>query len=113
MSLDQQQVRQMALVMPEATESQHQGTPDFRVRGKIFVTLSPDGGRAVLKMTPADLDLFVHNDPEIFRDVWGGRWMSVDLEKVNPDLFGRLMVDAWCLAAPKKLVKAYREASSS
>jgi hypothetical protein len=113
MSLDQQQVRQMALAMPEAAESQHQGTPDFRVRGKIFVTLPPDGERAVLKLTPADLDLFVHNDPEIFRDVWGGRWMSVDLARVDPDLFGRLLVDAWCLAAPKRLVKAYREENKS
>lgn len=112
MGLDQQQVRQMALAMPEAAESEHQGTPDIRVRGKIFVTLPPDGERAVLKMTPADLDLFVHNDPESFRNVWAGRWMSVDLEKVDAELFDKLLVDAWCLAAPKKLVKAYRDSNN-
>jgi hypothetical protein len=113
MSLDQHKVREMALAMPEAAGSQHQGTPDFRVRGKIFVTLPSDGERAVLKMMPADLDLFVHNDPEIFRNVWAGRWMSVDLAQVDPDLFGRLLVDSWCLAAPKRLVKAFKEAGKS
>jgi hypothetical protein len=108
---DQERVRELALSMPEAIESRHQGTPDFRVRNKIFATLPTDVERAVLKLTPADLDLFVHSDPETFRNVWAGRWMSVDLTRVDPDLFGRLLIDSWCLVAPKSLVKAFNENS--
>ena len=35
--------RQIALSLPEASESAHMDHPDFRVRGKIFATLGyPD-----------------------------------------------------------------------
>lgn len=106
--LDQDRVRELALSLPEAVESSHHGTPDFRVRGKIFATLPPNSNDAVVKIAPADLDLFTHNDPETFRDAWAGRWLRIDLTRVDPDLLDRLLIDSWCLVAPKKLVKVYK-----
>jgi len=100
-------VRKLALALPEAQESSHQGHPDFRVRNKIFATLPPGGRIAVLKITPADLDDLIQRDAETFRDIWGGRWLSVSLDRVAPEVFHKLLVDSWRLTAPKTLVRAY------
>jgi len=107
-TLTQNHVRHIALALPEAQESSHQGHPDFRVRNKIFATLPPDGRTAVLKITPADLDDLIQRDAETFRDIWGGRWLSVNLERVSPEIFHKLLVDSWCLTAPKTLVQTFR-----
>jgi hypothetical protein len=34
--------RSLALNLPEATEAQHMGHPDFRIKGKNFATLGCD-----------------------------------------------------------------------
>lgn len=103
-----EEVRRFALSLPEAHESSHFGRPDIRVRNKIFATL-PDGGRTVnLKATPLDLDLLVGSDPETFRDAWGGRWVGIELARVSADRLRELILDAYCLAAPKRLAAAAR-----
>jgi len=105
----QNHVRKLALALPEAQESSHHGHPDFRVRHKIFATLPPDGRTTVLKITPVDLDDLIQRDAETFRDIWGGRWLSVNLERVSPAVFQKLLSDSWCLAAPKMLVQAFKK----
>ena len=44
--------RNLALGLPEASEAEHMGHPDFRVRGKIFATLGPDEEWGMVKLTP-------------------------------------------------------------
>lgn len=105
-------VRKLALALPEAQESSHQGHPDFRVRDKIFATLPPDGRTAVLKTTPATLDDLIQRDPETFRSIWGGRWLSVNLERVTPAVFQKLLSDSWGLVAPKTLVQTFKKPQS-
>jgi hypothetical protein len=48
------QFRKLALSMPEACEGEHHGHPDFRVGGRIFASLQPDGERGMVKLPPAD-----------------------------------------------------------
>ena len=106
---DQSWVREIALALPETHESSHRGRPDLRVRKKIFATFPEDGRSVNLKTTPGDLDALLAVDSETFRDVWGGRWVGVDLSRVHPDLLRDLVVDAWRLAAPKSLVARHRD----
>ena len=47
------EVRALALSFPEAIEAPHFDRASFRVRGKIFATLAPDGRSGMLKL---DLD---------------------------------------------------------
>lgn len=54
--LTEERVRAFALSLPEAAESSHHGTPDFRVRNKIFATLPPAGGAVNVKCRPEDVD---------------------------------------------------------
>jgi hypothetical protein len=99
-------VRRLALALPETTESRHFNTPDIRVRHKIFVSF-PECGRVIgLKCTPANVDALVTADPETFGDLWRGRWLGVRLDRIAQPVLQELITDAWCLAAPKRLVAA-------
>jgi hypothetical protein len=104
--LTQDDARRLALRLPEAHEGAHMGHADLRVRNRIFASLPNDPRRVVVKITPAHLDLLKHADPDTFRDVWGGRWLAIELDRVAPSMLEQLLADAWDLTAPKTLVKA-------
>lgn len=108
----QDRVRSFALSLPEAHEDSHFGRPDLRVRRKIFATLPEDGRTVNLKTTPIGLDMLLRSDERTYRDVWGGRWVGVELARVEPGELRELIVEAYCLAAPKTLARAARAALS-
>jgi hypothetical protein len=65
--------RSLACELPGAEESSHMGSPDFRVNGRIFATLSGQArGRGVLKLTPEQQAQFIAELPEVFEPVQGG-----------------------------------------
>ena len=70
------------------------GHPDFRVRNKIFASLSENGLRAAAKIDPVNLDALVAADPATFRDAWGGRWVGIDLSRVSRTMLRDLLRDA-------------------
>ena len=96
-------VRRIALALPETVERSHFARPDFRVGNKIFATLPNNPHFAVLKSRPANVDALVAADPTIFSDEWRGRWVGIQLDRVDPALLRELIVDAWRLVAPKRL----------
>ena len=49
----------------------------------------------------------MERDPDVFRDVWGGRWVGVRLDGIDADELRQLVTDAYCLVAPKRLAKAF------
>ena len=100
--------RRLALELPGAIESAHMGHPDFRVGGKIFATLSPKKGWAMVKLTPDEQEAFVQAAPDVFSPVAGG-WgrggaTSVCLEKSTKAVVRDGLAAAWRGRAPKKLV---------
>ncbi|QDU86600.1 hypothetical protein Pla163_37510 [Planctomycetes bacterium Pla163] len=68
------QFRRLALALPEVVEHEHHDHPDFRVGGKVFATLGPDGSWAMVKLPPdAQADL-IDRDPEAYEPMpgaWG------------------------------------------
>lgn len=65
--------RNLALELPGASEGEHMGHADFRVRGKIFATLGfPTLEYAVVLLSPAEQALFVKAAPATFSPVKGG-----------------------------------------
>ena len=105
---DARRVRAFALGLPEAHEASHMGTSDLRVRNKIFATFPPGATVVNVKTTPIALDMFLRSDPETFRDAWGGRWVAVDLGRVTPADLRELLLEGYCLAAPKSLATRAR-----
>ncbi len=104
--------RQMALSFPDTAERAHMNHPDFRVAGKIFATLAyPDESRAMVKVTPAEQQMFVKAHPAIFEPVKGG-WgrkgaTSVHLKATKKASLRVALAAAWRLAAPKSLAPQF------
>ena len=84
------------------------GHPDFRVHNKIFATLDATEVNVNVKIEPTNLDALVRSNPGLYRDVWAGRWAGMPIDRVDADALRNLLEDAWCLTAPKALVKQYR-----
>jgi hypothetical protein len=106
------QFRKLALSLPEASEGSHMDHPDFRVRGKIFATLWPDGEHGMVKLTVGQQALFARSDPAVFAPVkgaWGRRGCtSVDLQAARVARVREALVAAWRNAAPKRPVRRAR-----
>src|SRR5437870_4231406 len=104
--------RSLALSLPEVTEAEHMGHPDFRVRGKIFATLSPpDEDWGMVKLTPEQQRLVVAAEPEVFQPVkggWGRRGCTnVLLSEAQEHSVHEALITAWRNTAPKWLVKEF------
>jgi hypothetical protein len=84
-------VRKLALALPEATEQPHHDITSFRVRGKIFATMPPEGGR---------LHVFLPEDQV-------ASWFSgarVLLARADRALVRELLDESWRRKAPKSLL---------
>lgn len=109
--------RRIALDLPEAVESAHMGTPDFRVRKKIFATLgSGTAPRCVLKFTLEQQEMFMRVDPSAFAPVdggWGRKgWTHLHLPAASEAIVRDALATAWRNTAPKTLVVAFDAAAS-
>ena len=51
--MNQERFRRLALELPDVVEGSHHDHADFRVRGRVFASLHPDGVRAMVKVGPA------------------------------------------------------------
>jgi hypothetical protein len=105
--------RDLALSLPEAAEEAHMNHPDFRVRGKIFATLWPDGEWGMVKLTPDQQAQFARSEPEVFQPVqgaWGRRGgTKVCLPEASAASVRRALVAAWRNTAPKRLARELPE----
>jgi hypothetical protein len=100
--------RQLALDLPEATESSHMAHPDFRVRGKVFATLGyPDQNWGMVKLPPEQQELLSKAEPDVFVPAKGG-WgrqgaTSVLLKAAKKTAVRGALLAAWRRVAPKRL----------
>ena len=98
-------VRALALALPEVTEAPHHDRTSFRVRGKIFASLPPDGA-SVNVLLDEDEARAVAADGGVELLPWGRSiaGVRVDLAGADADLLAELLEDAWRRRAPKALV---------
>jgi hypothetical protein len=100
-----EQVRRLALALPEAIEQDHWGNPSFRIRGRIFATV-PDAQHVNVMIEPFDVEAAVRAEPETCEELWWGkelRGVRVSLPNVDPNLLEELLRAAWRRKAPKRL----------
>ena len=106
--MQQDEFRALVLTFPEAVESSHFDTADFRVRNKIFATLRESDGRAVLKLSPDQQQLVMATSSGMFEPIrgsWGQKgWTRVRLDSADAETVRHAMGMAWRSVAPKKLV---------
>jgi hypothetical protein len=101
-------VRRLALALPEAEEILTWETDlTFRVRGKIFAIGGEGATRVSIKARPDRQAELIDLDPQTFASSpYVGRfgWLTVDLERVDPEVLAGLLAGAWRLSAPKRLL---------
>ena len=109
--LSWQSARTLALALPEAEEQPHFDKPSFRVRGKIFATLSALDARVTLKLSPADQMALITFDGDAIQAVEGywGRvgWTEVKLGRTSAEKLKGLLLQSWRQVAPKRLIAAF------
>lgn len=111
-------VRALALLLPEVVEGAHSGHPDFRIGGRVFLTLWVEEERAVVKLPPALQAAWVEAEPDRFAPVpgsWGARgWTSLDLvafdEEGDEEGLRAALLAAWTHVAPPGLAARYEPA---
>jgi hypothetical protein len=106
-----QRVVELARGLPEVEESTSWGRPSFEVRGKTFAGLSRHEGAMWSRCDRDERALLVASDPEAYRLTphfeSSPGYLLIWLEHVGEDELRERLVDAWLLAAPKRLAAAF------
>jgi hypothetical protein len=103
------EVRRLALALPQASEEPHFHLASFRVHGKIFATLAPDGSFLNVFVGDEQRELMVAVDPEAYETLWWGKkvvGLHVHVGAAKSSHVEQLLRGAWERKAPKKLVKS-------
>ena len=103
-------VRRLALALPESAEAPHHDMTSFRVAGKIFATVPPEGGRLHVFVGDEEVTASCAEFPEAVEPLlWGGRQRGcrVLLPQATTALVRELLTESWRGKAPKKLLAAF------
>ena len=102
-----EQFRKRALAFPEASEEPHFEKTSFRVRKKIFATMSPEKAEVVLKLPLLEQAVFSDASGGAIYPVankWGEQgWTVVRLKKVKTGMLQDALTCSYRCVAPKKL----------
>jgi len=110
--------RKFALSLPETTEEPHFDMSSFRVKGKIFCTVPPEGGRLHIFTNPLEGEALVAENPKGYEHIiWAKQlksdWLRVYLTHAETAQVKGLLEDAWRMKAPKRVLAAYDAAHPS
>jgi hypothetical protein len=103
-------VRTLALALPEVAEAPHHDMTSFRVAGKIFATVPPEGDRVHVFVDADAIASYTAEFPEAVEELWWGKKLSgcrVILRRADRALVRELLTESWRRRAPKKVLAAY------
>ena len=109
MNLDQ--LRQFALSLPESMEEPHFHFTSFRVRGKIFATVPPEGDSLHVFVDDDCRERFLALYPHAGEKLWWGKKVAglkvkLGLARKYDAVLKDLVRNAWTRKAPAALRKA-------
>ncbi|HET6954324.1 MAG TPA: MmcQ/YjbR family DNA-binding protein [Acidimicrobiales bacterium] len=105
-------VRRIALSLPETIEKPWYGTPGFRVKDKGFLRIraEAEGGLVVFVADEGEKEALLASEPGKFFTTPhydGHPIVLVNLPAIDEDELTELIADSWRLKAPKRVLKAY------
>lgn len=109
--VDWEIVRELARVLPEAEEDTLQARPAFRVRGKLFVWMSPhEEGALVVRADPDEKPLLLESNSDVYFTTphyqnWAG--VLIRPERIERDELRERIEDSWLLVAPKRVARKF------
>ncbi|WP_328676179.1 MmcQ/YjbR family DNA-binding protein [Streptomyces sp. NBC_01261] len=110
---DAEDVRRIALSLPDTTEKIAWNMPTFRVAGKMFVTVPEEETSIAVRCPKEERDELVLAEPGKF---WvadheaGFAWVRARLSALDSeDELRDILADSWRQAAPPRLLDAHPE----
>ena len=100
-------VRTIALSLPQTEERPSYGTPGFRVKDRLFARIREPGVLMVRTADEAEKDFLIRAEPEKFFTIPhydGYPSVLVRLAAVDRDELTELLTDAWRTRAPKRVL---------
>jgi hypothetical protein len=107
-------VRRVALALPEVIEKPWFGTPGFRVKDKGFLRIrsEAEGGLVVWVSDLGEKEALLASEPEKFFTTPhydGHPTVLVNLPAVDVDELRELITESWLIRAPKRVRQAYED----
>lgn len=111
----EEDVRRLALELPETTERPWFGTPGFRVKDKGFLRIrtEAEGGLVVFVADLDEKEALLASDPDVFFTTPhydGHPTVLVHLAAVDDDELRELITESWRIKAPVRVRRAFDEA---
>ena len=105
-------VRRIALSLPETVEKPWYGTPGFRVKDKGFLRIrsNAEGGLVVFVADVAEKEMLLASDPEKFFTTPhydGYATVLVNLKAIGVRELRELITESWRSKAPKRVLAAF------
>ena len=103
-------VCKLAMALPEAEERPTWETITFRVRNRIFAMFGDDRKAIWVKSVHDEQRALIAEDPDTFFSppyVGPSGWVGVRFRSADRDELNELLIEAWRLTAPKRLVTAF------
>ena len=113
----EEDVRKIALSLPETTEKPWFGSPGFRVKDKGFLRIrsEAEGGLVVFVSDLGEKELMLASDPKKFFTTPhydGYPTVLVHLPAIGVPELRELITESWCHKAPKRILKAWEDGSA-
>ena len=116
MVVTHEEVRELALALPEVEESTSFGTPSFKVRRKMVAGFRDAGEVLVVRIDVADKDYLIGSRPDVYFTTPhydGYPAVLVRLAEVRRDELRELLAAAWRFVAPPRLVAGHEDTRPS
>ena len=112
-----ERVETLARELPEVDESTSWGSPCFKVRGKTFAGVSRHEGAIFARCDRDERELLVASDADLYRLTphfeRSPGYLLIWLEHADEEDVRERLLDAWLLAAPKRLAATLEAPGSS
>ena len=109
-------VRSVALALPETTERPAWDMACLRVRDKIFASMPPDESWVAVRLAEGENRALAAERPGVFsvpRHYRNSTMVVVDLAAADRGELAELLTEAWRLRAPARLRAAFDAAGTS
>jgi hypothetical protein len=108
------EILDFAASLPEAGEREYrEDSTIITFRGSGIAVVTADGRHLFAKALLSERDMMIASDPETYAEWWAaGRfgWVRVRLDRIDLDEARELVLEAWRLTAPKRMVRAWDDA---
>jgi len=101
---DWEDVRRLALALPDVEESTSYRQPCFKVQGRAFVNVSREPGAIATRAPEEEVELLVRAKPEVYfvtPHYVGWECVLVRLDAVDEEELAGRLEDAWQFVASK------------